>query len=61
MVMVADDPAAMAPREHVTVPPAWLQDPLVVVADTNVVPAGRVSVTVAAEDAAGPLLAAFSV
>src|SRR5438093_13724327 len=60
-MMVAEPPAARLPSKQVTVPPAWLHDPWVVVADTNAVPEGRVSVTVAAEDAAGPLLAAFNV
>src|SRR6187402_3587242 len=49
-------PTAAVGRVQVTVPAAWLQDHPVPVAETNVVPAGRVSVKVTLDAACGPAL-----
>ena len=53
-VIVALPPLFSAPREQITVV-VPLQTPCVVCADTNVVPAGRMSVTVTADAPVGPL------
>ena len=64
-VMVAVAPEAMSPSEHVSVAVAGgadsMQVPAVVFADTKVVPAGRVSDTVAPAAVDGPLFAASKV
>jgi hypothetical protein len=54
--MVADLPAARVPREQLTVL-VPVQDPCDGVAETNVAPAGRVSLTVTAADRLGPAFA----
>ena len=54
-------PTASAGRVQVTIAPAWVQVQPVPVALTNVVPAGRVSVTVRLVAAAGPLFATVTV
>jgi hypothetical protein len=55
-VIVAEPPEAIVPREQVTVPVPE-QDPTDGVTDTNVVPAGRLSVTVTPAAELGPALA----
>src|SRR5207248_2896396 len=55
--IVAEPPAATAPREHVTTPAAWRQEPCEGVAETSAVPAGSVSVTTTAWASEGPAFA----
>jgi hypothetical protein len=52
--MVAFALAASEPSEQVTTPDAWLQVPCELDAETNVVPAGSVSVTVTFVAVCGP-------
>ncbi len=54
--IVAEAPLAIAPREQVT-ELVKEQDPCVGVADTNVAPGGRISVTVTAAAEMGPAFA----
>ena len=61
MVIVALAPDASVPTAQTTVPEALVQVPWVELADTNVTPAGRVSVTVAPVAVPGPLLLAVRV
>src|SRR5438309_29244 len=61
MVIVAVAPEASEPMLQVTVPEALVQVPWVELAETNVTPEGRVSVTVVPVAPFGPLLVAFRV
>src|SRR5262245_66333149 len=61
IVIVALPPLAIVPRSAVTVPPAWVTVPWLGVAETNVVPAGRVSVTLTPGASLGPLLVTVTV
>ena len=61
MVIVAVAPMASEPTMQVTVLEAWVQVPWVELAETNVTPAGRVSVTVVPVAPFGPLLVAVRV
>src|SRR5437879_4503251 len=54
IVIVALAPEASEPTAQVTVPEALVQVPWVELAETNVTPEGRVSVTVAPVPASGP-------
>src|SRR5438270_447345 len=56
IVTVAAAPPNMPPRLAVTTPPDWLTDPWLVVAETNVTPAGRESVATTPVASLGPLL-----
>src|ERR1700737_2973002 len=61
MVIVALAPFASGPMLHVTVPEAWVQVPWVELAETNVTPAGRESVTTTPDAPSGPLFVAVTV
>jgi hypothetical protein len=61
IVIVAVAPTASDPTLQVTVPEAWVQVPWVELAETNVTPGGRVSVTTTAVALFGPLLEAVTV
>jgi hypothetical protein len=61
IVIVAVAPDASEPTLHVTLPEALVQGPRVELAETNVTPAGRVSVTTTAVAPFGPLLEAVTV
>jgi hypothetical protein len=61
MVTVADPALAIVPRLHVTVPLACVHVPWVGVADTNVTPAGSVSVRVTPVAVLGPALLTVTV
>jgi hypothetical protein len=56
-VIVAEPEAVRVPRGHVTVPLASEHDPCVVVAETNVAPAGRGSETLTPRASDGPAFA----
>ena len=55
-VAVTEAPEGIDPRLHVRTPPDWLQLPCPELAETNVTPAGRVSVKVAFVAGLGPPL-----
>jgi hypothetical protein len=61
MLMLAVPEAEIVPREHVTVPAAWLQDPCDGVAEEYDTPPGSGSLTTTLVASEGPAFATFKV